>query len=145
MQNLILIVDEREEDQLSLEETLAATGVTNTTLTLSDGAEALRYLKGEAQYSDRKHYPFPSIIFLDLKLPQVSGWDLLRWIKGNSKKSSPKIFIHTESLPISEVRQVYAQKADSYLPKPITEIGIIGLIHQFTGPWELRPENEETS
>jgi len=144
LQHLILIDDDREEDQISLEKALAAAGVLNEALTVSDGAEALRYLKGEAPYSNRSQYPFPSIMFLDLRLPRVSGWDILSWIKANSKKGSSKVFIHTESLPVSEVRRIYALNADSYLAKPISAVEVLGLIHQFPGPWEIRSDDDAT-
>jgi CheY-like chemotaxis protein len=50
-----------------------------------DGEEALDYLSGERAYTDRNRYPLPRIAILDLKLPTMSGFEVLEWIRSNSK------------------------------------------------------------
>jgi CheY-like chemotaxis protein len=48
---------------------------------VSDGFQTLEYLKGSALYSDRSIYPFPDVLLLDLNLPLVDGFEVLRWIR----------------------------------------------------------------
>ena len=48
---------------------------------VSDGIQALEYLKGSGPYADRSLYPFPDVVLLDLKLPLMDGFEVLRWIR----------------------------------------------------------------
>src|SRR5689334_16013945 len=48
---------------------------------VSDGGQAIEYLKGSGGYSDRSAYPFPDVVLLDLKLPIINGFEVLRWIR----------------------------------------------------------------
>ena len=50
-------------------------------IVLRDGEEAISYLSGKGAYDDRVRYPFPSLVLSDLKLPRVSGFDVLRWMR----------------------------------------------------------------
>lgn len=48
---------------------------------VGDGGEAIQYLLGHGRYSDRKEFPMPSLMLLDLKMPRVSGFEVLEWKK----------------------------------------------------------------
>jgi CheY-like chemotaxis protein len=48
---------------------------------VSDGIQAIEYLKGAGPYADRSAYPFPDVVLLDLKLPLLDGFEVLRWIR----------------------------------------------------------------
>ena len=61
--------------------------LTNQCRIVRTGEEALDYLLGEGEYSNRNRYPLPDLILLDLKLPGISGIDVLREIKGRPAPS----------------------------------------------------------
>ena len=137
LENLILIVDDREDDQLLLERMLRNLGVMNPIQTLSDGQEAVRYLKGDPPYSDRRKYPLPLVLFLDLKLPLFDGWQVLDWIYLHSQKTQSYIFIYTVLSSSEEIRTVYRLGANSLLHKPLREPDLLKLLQHFPKAWMM--------
>lgn len=99
-------------------------------------------MQGVAPYSDRSSFPFPTVIFFDLKLPGVSGWDILEWLKANSVRRKARIFAYTESMSVSDVRRLYSLGADSYVAKPTTDVELLRLIYQFPGTWQFETGRE---
>ena len=134
----ILIVDDQESDKQLLARILGRLGVVNPVRWLPDGHEAIRYLNGDAPYQDRCKNPMPAVLFLDLKLPVVSGWDVLDWIHALSLKRDFRLFVYSELKKVSEVRRVYELGADSFLAKPVEEIDVVNLLHHFPGCWNFR-------
>jgi CheY-like chemotaxis protein len=139
--NLILIIDDDEVDQFMLERTLRGIGVINPIRKLSDGNTAIRYLNGDPPYHDRTSYPLPSVIFLDLKMPGVSGWDVLDWMSALSLKRNAKIFVHSQVTAIPDLQKMYTLGADSFISKPLNEADLFNLIYHHLGPWELQMPN----
>lgn len=142
-EKLVLIVDDQETDQHMLVRALRRLGVQNPVHSIYDGHDAIRYLNGDAPYGNRGQYPLPCIIFLDLHLPVVSGWDVLDWIHAVRLKGEAKIFIYSQIDDVAAIRKVYSLGADSFLRKPVDEMDLMNLIYHFPSPWELRAEGAE--
>jgi CheY-like chemotaxis protein len=89
-------------------------------VSVNDGEEAIQYLQGEDPYGDRKKYPMPNVILLDLKMPRINGFQFLEWLR---KSSSPHRFIPVVVMSSSglqkDVDKAYALGANSYMVKPI--------------------------
>src|SRR4029077_19552734 len=63
-----------------------------------NGEEAIRYLKGEGEFSDRAKHPFPQIIVTDLKMPRLNGLDVLAWLKDHEEyQRVPKLLLSASS------------------------------------------------
>jgi CheY-like chemotaxis protein len=142
-EKLILIVDDQESDQRILARLLQRLGVLNPIHLLRDGHEAIRYLNGDGPYSDRGKYPFPAIIFLDLKLPVLDGWEVLDWVHSIGLKGETRIFVYSEIKDTPEIRRVYSMGADSYLGKPLKELELMNLIYHFPNHWDIRADEAE--
>lgn len=141
MGNLILIVDDYELDQFMLERTLRAIGVVNPIHKLLDGRAAIQYLNGAAPYHDRTIHPLPAVIFLDLKMPGVTGWDVLDWMHALSMKGGSKVFVHSDGTAIQDMQRMYSLGAESFVSKPLKEADLVNLVHHFPGPFQIeRPE-----
>lgn len=80
--------------------------------------DAICYLKGEGVYADRKKFPFPVMIFLDLHLSGRSGFKVLDWLKEHSRARPAGEVVLTGS-DTGEVRKSYQRGADSFLVKPL--------------------------
>ncbi|MDB6031706.1 MAG: response regulator receiver protein [Verrucomicrobiales bacterium] len=138
------MADDQESDQHLLVRSLKRLGVLNPVHRVADGHEAIRYLNGDTPYNDRNSYPLPAIIFLDLKLPMISGWEVLDWILNVGLKGESRIFVYSEILDLAEIRKIYRSGADSYLGKPINELELMNLIYYFPKHWYIQVEESES-
>jgi CheY-like chemotaxis protein len=87
---------------------------------VKDGRQALEYLQAAGQYADRNSFPLPSLIFLDLKLPFVQGFQVLEWINHQPALKQIPVVILTSSSEQSDRDQAQALGAQSFLVKPPT-------------------------
>ena len=135
---LILIVDDQAEDQSVLTWGLRRLGVQNPIHCLHDGHETIRYFNGETPYSDRVNYPLPGVLFLDLKLPVLTGWEVLDWMHGCGMKRECFVFVCTQFSEVAAMQRVYDLGAESFIKKPIQEIDLMNLVYHFPSPWSMK-------
>jgi CheY-like chemotaxis protein len=86
---------------------------------VSHGQQAVNYLAGDGQYSDRGRYPIPALVLLDLKLPVKMGTEVLRWIQAQPALAKLIVVVLTSSSDSSDIRRAYDLGARSYLVKPV--------------------------
>jgi CheY-like chemotaxis protein len=85
---------------------------------VSDGVEAVRYLRGEGDYGDRRRYPFPQWVFLDLKMPRMTGIDVLHWAHSNPVcRVIPTIMISNSAIQ-HDIDRAYDLGASAFFTKP---------------------------
>src|SRR3954464_4141460 len=78
----LLIVDDSEDDRFFLERELKkALPRCSIVGIVYDGEAAIDYLSGARRFADRSIFPLPDVIVLDLKMPRVNGYDVLRWLR----------------------------------------------------------------
>src|SRR5580765_8194486 len=78
---VILLVDDNPHDVVLIRLAFRRVGIIDTIQLVKDGVEAMRYINGEGAYADRHQFPLPTLILLDLKMPQTSGFEVLQWIR----------------------------------------------------------------
>jgi DNA-binding response OmpR family regulator len=76
------------------------------------------YLSGNAPYSDRSQYPFPTLVLLDLKLPLLPGLDVLRWIRENPGLRELPVAVLTSSEEPGDVARARELGVSDYIVKP---------------------------
>ena len=86
---------------------------------VTDGEAALAYLFRRGPYADPATSPRPHVILLDLRLPKVSGLEVLREIKTTNELQTIPVVILTTSTAERDVSRAYEQHANSYLVKPV--------------------------
>ena len=89
MNETLLIVEDEENDVFFLKDALRKAGILNPIQVVDDGRRALDYLSGTGKFADRKAYPLPAVVFLDLKLPQINGLGVLEWIREQPSLPGP--------------------------------------------------------
>jgi CheY-like chemotaxis protein len=137
MPELVLIAEDEEADAIMLKRALSKINQAIVIHIVPNGDEAISYLSGEGQYADRKKFPFPAIVLLDLKMPRKSGFEVLAWIKDNPRcLIVPTIVWSSSSLP-QDVLKAYSLGANCYLVKPNSFDAIQRLILRTFEFWEM--------
>ena len=115
----ILLVEDDSNDVLLLQRAFRRAGLTQSLQVVSDGDQAVCYLSGDGEYSDRARHPMPALILLDLKLPRRSGLEVLEWLRAQPPqiKNLPVIVL-TSSRLSEDVDRAYGLGANSYMAKP---------------------------
>lgn len=117
---VILIVDDNPHDARALENSVQRLHLQNRLETVSDGAEAINYIKGEGVYHDRVLYPPPLLLFLDLKMPSVDGFHVLDWLRRHPQYASFPVVAMSTDRESRQLTRAYNLGAKSYLTKPVT-------------------------
>lgn len=133
----ILLVEDNPDD---LEMTLLAfreAKLTTSVQVARDGKEALDFIFAEGQYADRNKENLPKVILLDLKLPKVDGFEVLKRLKNDSLAKSIPVVILTSSKEQRDMVESYDLGVNSYIVKPVNfenfskvvrELGIYWLV-----------------
>jgi CheY-like chemotaxis protein len=114
----VLLVDDNDDDAFFLEKSFNSVGSPAHLFRCIDGLEAQKYLQAEAPFADRGFYPLPDLVLLDLKIPHVSGLEVLRWIREHPGLHSLIVVVLSSSSLQSDIDAAYALKANSFLTKP---------------------------
>jgi DNA-binding response OmpR family regulator len=80
-QQTILLVEDNDDDVLIMQNAFKKASVPNPLRTVSDGEAAIAYLSGEGPFGNRKQFPLPVIVLLDLNMPKKNGLEVLQWIR----------------------------------------------------------------
>lgn len=131
---ILLVEDNRMDVELTLDAFREAKLV-NTVQVATSGQQALDYLFGRDAYADRKQYPLPNLILLDLKLPGIDGFEVLRQVKATPLIRRIPVIILTSSKEEGDRALCYDSGANSYLVKPVSFEGFLGVVRQIEGYW----------
>ena len=132
--HILLVEDNRMDVELTLDAFHEAR-LFNTIHVASDGQDALDYLFGRGKYADREAYPLPNLILLDLKLPGIDGFEVLRQLKAAPVLKRLPVVVLTSSKEEGDRALSYDIGANSYLVKPVSFDGFLGVIRQIEGYW----------
>ena len=115
----ILLVEDNPDDQELIQMALDESHIANELVIVSDGAQALDYLLGSGKSEVRDLVPLPQVILLDLKLPKVSGLEVLRRLRSEPRTALVPVVILTTSSEQEDMLSSYALHANSYIRKPV--------------------------
>lgn len=115
---ILMIEDNPDDAELALH-ALQSQNIVNFITHIPDGVEALEFLFGTGKYNDREITHYPKMILLDLKLPKLSGLEVLEKIRANSHTKTIPVVVLTSSNQDPDIERAYELGVNSYIIKPV--------------------------
>jgi two-component system, response regulator len=132
--HILLIEDNRMDIELTLD-AFRERRLQNEIHVATGGQQGLDYLFGHGKHCDREAYPLPDLILLDLKMPVIDGHEVLRQIKHDEHLKTIPVIVLTSSQEEVDRAISYANGANSYLVKPVSFEGFMGVVQQIDSYW----------
>ncbi|MGE0683210.1 MAG: response regulator [Candidatus Binatia bacterium] len=132
--HILLVEDNRMDVELTLDAFREA-ALTSTIHVASNGQEALDYLFGRGSFADRYTHPLPDLILLDLKMPGVDGFEVLRQLKVAPQLKRLPVVVLTSSREEGDRALSYDLGTNSYLVKPLSFEGFLDVVRQVGAYW----------
>jgi CheY-like chemotaxis protein len=142
----VLLVEDDLNDIFLVKRAFRTARIPNPLQVVTDGEEAISYLRGEGKYSDRVAYPLPKLIVMDIKMPRRSGFEVIEWVKGDMRplRRIPIVIVSSSDSP-ADINRAYELGANAYMIKPMDYRAVEHLFESITHYWGLecaKPELE---
>jgi CheY-like chemotaxis protein len=116
----ILVVEDSPHDAFLFKSAMERAYTHASLQIVEDGVEAVRYLCREGTYHDRRTHPFPNFIISDIKMPQMDGFQFLRWVRSHPETCQLPVVLFSSAGNEADAEQAYRLGANAYLVKPFS-------------------------
>ena len=140
MSKIILLVEDNPDDAKLTLRALEKNNISNEVIVASDGVEALDYLFGRGSHAGRKVEEVPQLMLLDLNLPKVDGFEVLRAVRADPRTRRLPVVVLTSSLEETDMVRSYDLGANSYVRKPVDFGEFLAAVRQLGLYWLLLNE-----
>jgi len=132
---MILLVEDNEDHAFLIRRGLCKGPSVGPLQVVISGEEAIEYLSGTGRYSDRDEFPLPSVVLLDLELPGVSGFEVLRWIRKQTELNNVWVVVITCSELEQDASFASILGANSFILKPRDLDSLIQMVEASRPYW----------
>ncbi len=115
----ILQVEDSADDAALTRHAFRRANIPNRVEVLKDGVEALDFVHLRGKFTDRAPAGLPAFVLLDLKLPKVDGFEVLKNFKENKRTALVPVVVFTSSREEKDIIKAYELQANSYVRKPV--------------------------
>lgn len=126
----MLLVEDDEHDVELMKLAFAKAKSPYALLSVVHGGEAIQYLSGDGPYADREKYPLPLLILLDLKMPLVDGFEVLRWLQQQPSENKPPVLVMSHSKMEEDQRRARGLGAMLFAVKPLEFEGAVEFVRR---------------
>lgn len=131
----ILLAEDDENDIFLMRRAFERAGIPNPLRVVKNGQEAIDYLSGTGRYGDRRRFPLPGLMLLDLKMPWMDGFDVLKWVRGRHQFDRFPVVVLTSSKLQADVDQSRDLGVYDYRVKPQTLDDLVRLLDDVRKCW----------
>lgn len=134
-EKVILLVEDNPDDEFLTLKALKKNNLANDVVVARDGVEALDYLFGTGIYEGRDTSVMPEVMLLDLKLPKVSGLEVLKIMRNDPRTKLVPVVVLTSSIEERDLVESYQLGANSYVRKPVDFVEFTQAVKQLDLYW----------
>ena len=131
----ILVVEDDSADAFFLEKAFQRILANCAVNRVGDGEEAKAFLQGVGKYADRRAFPLPSVILLDLRMPRMNGFEFLAWLRSDPALKIIPTVVYSSSENPADVRKAYEMGANSFLHKRLSMNAVHETMRSFARYW----------
>jgi CheY-like chemotaxis protein len=131
----ILLVEDDDDDAFLIRRAFQTAGVMSRIIRCKDGQAAMDYLEGKPPYTERKAWPLPQLMLLDLKLRQIGGLEVLQWVRSQEAFRSQIVIVLSSAAESHDIREAYRLNVNAFLVKPASLSGMIELARCVRACW----------
>ena len=132
---IILLVEDDHNDALLAQRALKDAGAAHRVIHLCDGEEAIKYLNGDPPFQDRQTHPSPSLVLLDLKMPKLTGFDVLAWLQDRPQLAANiPVVVLTGSIHGDDMKRAKRLGAVGYEVKPVAFTELVEIARKAIQP-----------
>jgi two-component system response regulator len=142
---IILLVEDNPDDEALTLRALQRNNITNQVVIAHDGVEAIDYLFGQGAYEGRDPCDLPQIVLLDLKLPRMDGFEVLKKLRADPRTKLLPVVILTSSKEQQDLVQGYGLGANSYVRKPVDFDQFVQAVRQLGLYWLVLNEKPQST
>jgi CheY-like chemotaxis protein len=114
----VLLVEDDEHDAMLVKHAFERASLQCPLVRIASGLDAMTYLSGQPPYQDETRYPRAGLVLLDIRMPGVDGFEVLRWIRHNPSLLMLPVVMLTGSNEIHDANMAYKLGATSFFVKP---------------------------
>ena len=133
--NFVLVAEDDRDDVYLLRWAFGRAGLDPQIIDVSDGAVAIDYLGGTPPFDDRRLHPLPKLVVLDLKMPKVTGFDVLAWVAARRDLSWLPVVVLSASAFPGDVQRALKLGAREFLTKPNDLDDFIPMVRGLHARW----------
>jgi len=131
----ILLAEDDENDIFLMGRAFDRAGIPNPLFVVRNGQEAIDYLAGKGSFGQRDKHPLPSLLLLDLKMPWMDGFDVLRWLREHPQFNTLPVVIMTSSKLQADVDRSRQLGVYDYRVKPGSFEDLVRLLDDVRRCW----------
>lgn len=140
---LVLLVEDNADDEALTIRALRKANVANDIEVVRDGKEALDFLFCEGRHAARQESPMPGLVLLDLKLPKLSGFEVLQRLRADPRTKLIPVVVLTSSSQDEDVVRSYQWGANSYVRKPVDFTDFVDAVAKLGLYWMILNEGPD--
>ena len=133
----ILLVEDNEADIKVTLRAFEKAKIKNNISVARDGEEAIDYIYHQSKYTDKKKFPLPDLILLDIQLPKLDGFAVLKRLKEDKKFKLIPVVMLTSSKSEEDVAESYRDGAVSFIQKPVNYEEFEKIVDGFNFYWHI--------
>jgi CheY-like chemotaxis protein len=131
----ILLAEDDENDIFLMGRAFDRAHIPNPLFVVHNGQEAVDYLSGASQFADRSRHPLPGLLLLDLKMPWMDGFDVLKWLRGHHQFDTLPVVVLTSSKLQADIDKSREMGVYDYRVKPHVFDDLVRLLDDVRNCW----------